>query len=158
MNQTVASCACQTPPVSARMATGGKWTSCVGYMAPYTRQSASHVTFRISFDGQVACYMGQRASYISKCSDIDQSFSSHLYLLDSLVYRPEGLLHHARGNMCRPDNSLCCLERLLFRPRPMQLLRRPEGLLYIGMWSTCQPKGLSRRPPMSTREPLVSVE
>ena len=34
------------------------------------------------------------------------------------------------GNMCRPDDSLCCLERLLFRPRPKELLRRPEGLLY----------------------------
>ena len=47
------------------------------------------------------------------------------------LYLPEeDLLHHARGNMCRLVDLLCCLDCFLFRPRANDLLRRPESFLY----------------------------
>ena len=60
-------------------------------------------------------------------------------------------------NLCRPDKSLCCLDRLLFRPRPKKLLRRPEGVLYRpedllnrilgrGVSQRVSPEGLLCRP------------
>ena len=69
MYQTVAYCACQSSSgvcQNADKSAKGKRTSCVGYKASYTRETACGATWTTFFVGQVASYIGQRASCISQ--------------------------------------------------------------------------------------------